>query len=253
VTGATAKRFRFDPAGTVIFFVYETVSYGYRAGRCGGFRAAVRTTAHPAVARTAGGEARGGRSVTRTRLTPERENELFQAVLELLREVGYGSLTMDAVAARTRSSKATLYRQWHSKPELVATALQHAQVPGGDMPDTGTLRGDFQAMVDDRSDDEIEKDAALVRGLVHAVYDNPDLHEALRRKVIEPEIRALREVIGRAVERGEVRADNPALEFVPHLLFGLFLSLQIVELRILDGAYLARYVQAVVLPVLEAR
>ena len=53
---------------------------------------------------------------TRSRLTPEREAELYAAVLDLLREVGYDALTMDAVAARTRSSKATLYRQWGSKP-----------------------------------------------------------------------------------------------------------------------------------------
>ncbi len=56
----------------------------------------------------------------RSRLTPEREAELYAAVLDLLREVGYDALTMDAVAARTRASKATLYRQWQGKPELVA-------------------------------------------------------------------------------------------------------------------------------------
>lgn len=54
--------------------------------------------------------------MARTRLTPERESELYGAVLDLLREVGYDALTMDAVAARTRSSKATLYRQWGASP-----------------------------------------------------------------------------------------------------------------------------------------
>ncbi|KOG46577.1 TetR family transcriptional regulator, partial [Streptomyces varsoviensis] len=37
-------------------------------------------------------------------MTPERESELYHAVLDLLGEVGYDALTMDAVAARTRSS-----------------------------------------------------------------------------------------------------------------------------------------------------
>lgn len=63
----------------------------------------------------------------RSRITPEREAELHGAVLDLLREVGYEALTMDAVAARTKSSKATLYRQWGSKPELVAKALRCTQ------------------------------------------------------------------------------------------------------------------------------
>ncbi|CAM5422282.1 TetR/AcrR family transcriptional regulator OS=Streptomyces alboniger OX=132473 GN=CP975_14595 PE=4 SV=1 [Streptomyces alboniger] len=66
----------------------------------------------------------------RSRITPEREAELYTAVLDLLREVGYDALTMDAVAARTRSSKATLYRQPGGKPELVAKAVRHSK-PGG--------------------------------------------------------------------------------------------------------------------------
>ena len=59
----------------------------------------------------------------RSKLTPERELEFFDAVLEQIRECGYDSVTMEGVAASTRCSKSTLYRQWGSKPELVvATA-----------------------------------------------------------------------------------------------------------------------------------
>ncbi|MFE0422193.1 TetR/AcrR family transcriptional regulator [Streptomyces sp. NPDC058953] len=191
--------------------------------------------------------------MSRSRLTPERENELFEAVLELLREVGYDSLTMDAVATRTRSSKATLYRQWHNKPELVATALQHTSGTGADAIDTGSLRGDFHEMLMRTDDCEMEKDSALLRGLVHAVHTNPDLFDALRKKVIEPDTAALRTVVDRAVDRGEVGADNPAREFVPHMLFGLFFAVQMIEDRGPNRDFLTRYVDAVVLPALEAR
>jgi len=54
-------------------------------------------------------------TVRRTRLSDEREAELYRAVIELVLEVGYEAMTMDAVAARSRSSKATLYRQWEGK------------------------------------------------------------------------------------------------------------------------------------------
>ncbi|MFF0445642.1 TetR/AcrR family transcriptional regulator [Streptomyces sp. NPDC004609] len=191
--------------------------------------------------------------MTRSRLTPERENELFEAVLDLLREVGYDSLTMDAVAARTRSSKATLYRQWHSKPELVAAALQHNQVAGAHEVDTGSLRGDFRAMLTAADDLQMEKDSALLRGLVHAIHTNPDLHDALRKKLIEPETAALNRVLRRAVERGEIGADNPAVEFVPHMLLGAFFTLQVIEDRDPGRDFLTRYIDAVVLPALEAR
>lgn len=188
--------------------------------------------------------------MTRSRLTPEREAELYEAVLDLLREVGYDALTMDAVAARTRSSKATLYRQWRSKPELVATALKHGKPAHVGDIDTGTLRGDFHAMIGRTDDCQMEKDSALMRGLAQAIHAHPDLHEALRELLIAPEIDGLDAMLRRAVERGEVDADNPALGYVPHMIVGAFVVRHLIEDRIPDQAFLTDYLDAVVLPAL---
>uniref|UniRef100_A0AAU2VU88 TetR/AcrR family transcriptional regulator n=1 Tax=Streptomyces sp. NBC_00008 TaxID=2903610 RepID=A0AAU2VU88_9ACTN len=188
--------------------------------------------------------------MARTRLTPERESELYGAVLDLLREVGYDALTMDAVAARTRSSKATLYRQWGSKPELVVTALRHNKpVSLGDV-DTGSLRGDFHAVLSRTDDCQMEKDAALMRGLSHAVHDNPDLLQALRALLVEPELSGLEVLLNRALDRGELRPDNPALKYVPHMLIGAFTARQLIEDRPVDHAFLTDYVDSVILPAL---
>ncbi|MET8742444.1 MULTISPECIES: TetR/AcrR family transcriptional regulator [unclassified Streptomyces] len=186
--------------------------------------------------------------MARTRLTPEREGELYDAVLDLLREVGYDALTMDAVAARTRSSKATLYRQWGSKPELVVKALRHNKPVSLSEIDTGSLRGDFHAVLSRTDDCQMEKDSALMRGLSHAVHENPDLHQALRELLVEPEITGLDQLLRRAVDRGEVRPDNPALKYVPHMLIGAFAARQLVEDRSVDQAFLIDYVDSVVLP-----
>lgn len=188
--------------------------------------------------------------MARSRLTPEREAELYAAVLDLLREVGYDGLTMDAVAARTRSSKATLYRQWGSKPELVARALRHGKPVDVHDVDTGTLRGDFHAMVIRTDDCQMERDAALMRGLFHAVHDNPELHQALRELLVEPEMNGIAEMVQRAVARGEVAADNPALPYVPHMLVGALIARQLIEDRSVDRAFLVDYLDAVVLPTL---
>ncbi|WP_055698958.1 MULTISPECIES: TetR/AcrR family transcriptional regulator [Streptomyces] len=186
----------------------------------------------------------------RSRITPEREAELYGAVLDLLREVGYDALTMDAVAARTRSSKATLYRQWGSKPELIAKALRHDKPASLADIDTGSLRGDLYEMVNRSDDCQMEKDAALMRGLFHAIHDNPELHQALRNLLIEPELTGLNDLMRRAVERGEVAADNPALEYVVHMMVGGFVARDLIEDRPVDRAFLASYIDAVILPAL---
>ncbi|MFE9256224.1 TetR/AcrR family transcriptional regulator [Streptomyces sp. NPDC006879] len=186
----------------------------------------------------------------RSRISPEREAELHEAVLELLREVGYEALTMDAVAARTKSSKATLYRQWGSKPELVARALRCAQPVSLRDIDTGSLRGDLRRMVELSDDGQMAKDTALMRGLAQAVHSSPELHLALRQLLMEPEITGLGVMLQRAVDRGEVASDNPAVRFVPHMLIGAFIALPLMEDRSVDRAFLGDFIDSVVFPAL---
>ncbi|MFH8365994.1 TetR/AcrR family transcriptional regulator [Streptomyces sp. NPDC018031] len=185
----------------------------------------------------------------RTRLTPERENELYEAVLDLLVEVGYDGLTMDAVAARTRSSKATLYRQWKSKPQLVVTALRKTKPVSLHDIDTGSLRGDLREVVL-CSRERSEHDAALMRALGHAAHENHELHQALRELLIDPEMVALDQTLRRAVDRGEVAADRPALGYVPHMMCGAFVARPLIDDEPADPDYLLTYIDAVVLPAL---
>ncbi|MFF9124300.1 TetR/AcrR family transcriptional regulator [Streptomyces sp. NPDC014889] len=185
----------------------------------------------------------------RSRITPEREAELYAAVLDLLREVGYDSLTMDAVAARTRSSKATLYRQWGGKAELVVGAMRHDKPTRIDTIDTGALRTDLHALV--REDDCVmEQNSALMRALAMAMHTNPDLRQAFREQLIEPEMAAFRSLLQRAVDRGEIRADCPALDFVVHMLAGGFVVRALIEGLPPTQGFLHSYLDAVVLPAL---
>ncbi|MFF3323175.1 TetR/AcrR family transcriptional regulator [Streptomyces sp. NPDC002889] len=188
--------------------------------------------------------------MTRSRLTPEREAELYDAVLDLLREVGYDALTMDAVAARTRSSKATLYRQWGSKPELVAMSLRHSKPVDISRIDTGSLRGDFHEMVALSDNCQMERDTALMRGLTRAVHENDDLLQALRELFIEPEITGLDAMLQRAIDRGELAPDNPALKFLSHMLVGAFVAHPLIQDEPMTQCFLRDYLDAVVLPAL---
>ncbi|MEV0692475.1 TetR/AcrR family transcriptional regulator [Streptomyces sp. NPDC050388] len=186
----------------------------------------------------------------RSRITPERVAEIYAAVLDLLREVGYDALTMDAVAARTRSSKATLYRQWGGKAELVVRAMRYQQ-PGsiGDI-DTGSLRGDLHGLIGRENDCVMEQNAALMRALAMAVHTNDDLRRAFRDLFVEPEVDEFRGIVRRAVERGEVRPDNPALDYMVHMLVGAFATRTLIDDRPPTRDFLTSYIDAVVLPAL---
>ena len=186
----------------------------------------------------------------RSRITPEREAELYGAVLDLLREVGYDALTMDAVAARTRSSKATLYRQWGGKAELVVRALRN-QKPGSMADvDTGSLRGDLYGIIGRGDDCAMAESAALMRALAMAVHQNDDLRQALRELLVEPEVEEFRRIVDRAVERGEVRADNPALDYIVHMLVGAFATRMLIDEKPPTREFLVSYIDAGVLPAL---
>jgi len=186
----------------------------------------------------------------RSRITPEREAELYEAVLDLLREVGYDALTMDAVAARTRSSKATLYRQWGGKAELVVRAIKHSKPDHGDGIDTGSLRSDLHASIKVDDDCTIEKNSSLMRGVAMAMHSNPDLRRAFRAQLVEPEMTGFNLMIKRAIDRGEVRADCPALEFVLHMMVGGFATKALLDDQPPTQAFLVSYIDAVVLPAL---
>src|SRR3954470_22028186 len=83
-------------------------------------------------------------TLSRPRIEGDREVEILDAAIEVLADVGYDRLTMDAVAQRAKASKATLYRRWTSKAKLVVEALaQQKNTP--EIPDTGDLRSDLVA------------------------------------------------------------------------------------------------------------
>lgn len=58
------------------------------------------------------------------------------------------------------------------------------------------------------------------------------------------------QLLQRAVDRGELRPDNPALKYIPHMVVGALAARQLIEDRPVDQAFLMDYVDAVVLPAL---
>lgn len=133
-----------------------------------------------------------------------RETELLEVTLRLLQEHGYDGLTIDAVAAGARASKATVYRRWPTKAELVLAAfiegVRQVAVP----PDTGTLRGDLLQMGESIFQ-QGNQQASTIRAVLVEVSRHPALNAAMQHQFIDQRKALTLHVLQRAVDRGEIR------------------------------------------------
>ena len=183
-----------------------------------------------------------------SRLSEDRLVELYTSTLDLVARQGYEKLTMDQIAEATRSSKATLYRQWGSKSALVVEAMKCVGEHEQDLPDTGTLRGDLMVLVD-RAEGR-DKDSDLLASIMHAVRQDEELAAAVREEILEPGRERIRQLIARAVDRGEVAADCPALPFVDYVFIAPIVLHHLLEAHEPSADFLHRYFEGVLLPAL---
>jgi AcrR family transcriptional regulator len=163
----------------------------------------------------------------RPRVEGDREREILDAALEVLSEVGYDRLTMDAVAQRAKASKATLYRRWNSKATLVVDALA-TQKSSPPVPDSGDLRTDLLTAFCGMGGLTDHGITSTFGAVMTALTTDPEFAKEFRTRVLVPKSQLSRTLFQRAVDRGEVRPDldldlvAPALAaIVLHRLFVL--------------------------------
>jgi AcrR family transcriptional regulator len=191
----------------------------------------------------------GDGSLRRPRMSPERLTEMHSAAMDVLREVGYEGFSMDLVASRARCSKATLYRLWPGKAQLVAAALYATRPGKAEQINTGTLRGDLLTMVELLAS-QAQKDTLLFAGLSHAVLMDDELALAVRTTLVEPWLAEMIGVVDRAVERGELPRRPVAADFLPELLLSVTFMRPLIGGRLADSDYLTGCVDHVLLPAL---
>jgi len=144
----------------------------------------------------------------RPRVEGDREDQILDATVDVLVELGYDRLTMDAVAAAAKASKATLYRRWSTKAELVVDAVSRAKgCPQPSAVDTGSLRGDLIEMSCEDGGLTDEMPMSVMAGLLTALHRDADLQTAFQERFLAPRIALVNEVFARAVARREIAAD----------------------------------------------
>jgi AcrR family transcriptional regulator len=182
------------------------------------------------------------------RLGEEREREILRAAYELLGEVGYEGLRLDAVALRARASKATLYRHWSGKPQLIAAAVRTCKAHAKDIPDTGSLRGDLVALLQNMAESMAGEDGPQLAGLVMAMRSDHEFALEMRGMFRSKNV-PCGVIVSRAVDRGELDPDcNPNLidEIAPAQLFMHSFG----RGESLDAPYIDHLIDDILLPLL---
>ncbi|SDN48547.1 TetR/AcrR family transcriptional regulator [Allokutzneria albata] len=138
-----------------------------------------------------------------------RDDALRKATLEVMADVGYRALTMDAVAARARAGKATIYRRWESKLELVIDTCQELVSRNIPQPDTGTVADDLREFLSTYATLLTGPIGKAAQALVGELPHEPELAEAFRTGFLSSQRKILRRILEAGTARGEIRADAP--------------------------------------------
>lgn len=189
-----------------------------------------------------------------SRLDRRLDEAILAAALAALAESGYDRMSMDDVAARAGVGKAAIYRRWSSKEMVVAEAIAHwrRQLGNVEPPNTGSLRGDLDALVDavPQYGETYSSTMEVVLGVATAATNNPTLAAALDDLVLAQPRRIVRVVLEQAVARGEIPKSRD-LSLIPDVLLGLNL-IRVITGRPADRLYLRRVMDEVVVPLTAA-
>jgi AcrR family transcriptional regulator len=180
-----------------------------------------------------------------------REQAILDAALELLMEVGYDRLSIDALAERARAGKATIYRHWSGKAQIVAEAVRRLKADTMTVPvDTGTLRGDLISEMVQVCSSMSTEDAAIITGVMSAMRTDAELAGLIRSQVLDSKRGKFDGIIERAVSRGELPEGSSA-ELVEEVIPAMVINQLVIQGLCLDDQFATHVVDDIVLPLLQ--
>jgi AcrR family transcriptional regulator len=184
------------------------------------------------------------------KLDPEREQAILCATLEVLAETGYDALRLDVVAARAKASKATLYRHWPGKADLVVAAVKcYKQADLVADCDTGSLRGDLLTALRAISRMMSGPTGQIMAGLMIAMQRDAELAETVRASMLEDKHQLVRHMLDRAIARGELSAGTDP-EIFPEIAPALLFTRIFIQGRPADDAYLTHLTDDILIPLM---
>src|SRR5580692_5081295 len=138
----------------------------------------------------------------------QADQAIIEATLDVFAEKGFDGVCVELVAARAGVGKATIYRRWSNKEELLLAAFASLKSPFPE-PEGVSVRDDLLAMVEVMCADKADPRKARRYALLLGEGDKyPRLMARYKESVVQPRRDAMRAVIRRGVETGELRPDT---------------------------------------------
>ena len=155
----------------------------------------------------------------RYRRSDDARLAVLQAADDLLSEIGFAAVTIEGIAARAGVGKQTIYRWWQSKADVLMEAFAEDALQDLKPPDTGNLRGDLKAHLNNTAKFLTESDAvAVFRALAGQIQHDPVMAIRFRTEYFERQREQDRIPLRRAIERGELPANTDIDMAVDRLL-----------------------------------
>ena len=182
---------------------------------------------------------------------PSRDGVIRAAILHLLAQVGYGALTMDAVASEAGVGKATIYRRWRTKQDLVVDTISDLNRDVATPPDTGSLEGDLRQMLRSMVTVITGPTGAATLSLLSTVPHQPALADAFRNGPLAVWRAAFEQIWERAEQRGEVPA-GVSTSVLSETTSALLVQRWLLTGRPVDDEFADEVLATVVLPLVRA-
>ncbi|MFC7529551.1 TetR/AcrR family transcriptional regulator [Actinoplanes sp. GCM10030250] len=158
------------------------------------------------------------------------------AVMNELAEVGYGRLSIEAVARRAGVGKTAIYRRWSNKLEMVMEIISDVAERKVPLPDTGSFAGDLELLMMIVSRALQHRIASqIIPDLMAEAARNPQIAETLQRALRTHQQAVGDKLVGQAVARGELPAGTDADLAVDLILGPLYWRLAVARQPLADN------------------
>lgn len=178
------------------------------------------------------------------------EQAIFYATLKEMDATGYTGLTMDGVARRAQTGKASLYRRWASKKDLVLDALLRVLPDPRELALSDSVRDNLVAALTVMTDTLAGRAAFPSLDVMVQVLGEPELRRAFRARVIEPRLRLIQAILRQGAARGEINPQS-ATPLIARIGPAMVLQAILLTGNPPPRAELARIVDTILMPLLR--